>query len=85
MSMLPFDDVGALASEHGMRLTGSKYKDMLTDFLKYKPFPASHRQNSGAFRAHELFSAVYRISPGNKEIQYGSDHSSICEEACVIP
>lgn len=40
MSMLPVmaNSISAFASQHGMRLTGAKCKDMLIDFLKYKPF-----------------------------------------------
>ena len=41
--MLPIipNAVDAFASKHGMRLNGTKCKDMLIDFLKYKPFPTS--------------------------------------------
>ena len=40
MSMLPViaNSISTFASQHGMRLNGAKCKDMLIDFLKYKPF-----------------------------------------------
>lgn len=42
-SMLPVitNSVSTFASQHGMRLNGAKCKDMLMDFLKYKPFSIS--------------------------------------------
>ena len=43
MSMLPViaNSIGTFASQHGIRLNGVKCKDMLIDFLKYKPFSIS--------------------------------------------
>ena len=40
MSMLPViaNSISTFASQHGMRLNSAKCKDMLIDFLKYKPF-----------------------------------------------
>ena len=40
MSMLPViaNSISTFASQHGKRLNGAKCKDMLIDFLKYKPF-----------------------------------------------
>ena len=42
-SMLPTiaNEIGTFSAEHGMRLNGSKCKDMLIDFLRYKPFPTT--------------------------------------------
>ena len=39
--MLPIiaNEIGTFSAEHGMRLNGPKCKDMLIDFLRYKPFP----------------------------------------------
>ena len=42
-SMLPIiaNEIGTFAVEHGMRLNGPKCKDMLIEFLRYKPFPTT--------------------------------------------
>ena len=42
-SMLPItaNEIGTFSVEHGMRLNGPKCKNMLIDFLRYKPFPTT--------------------------------------------
>ena len=39
--MLPIiaNEIGTFTAEHGIRLNGPKCKDMLIEFLRYKPFP----------------------------------------------
>ena len=42
-SMLPIiaNEIGTFTAEHGIRSNGPKCKDMLIEFLRYKPFPTT--------------------------------------------